>query len=272
MNLHRIIFLALIIILMITDINAEEAKLEYSDCKQYLSRLDVAFNSKDTTALQEIFEEFAELSKPISSSEFDTLSDLEKETYKIYEEFYNPLDSSFYPPGITIDSTEENGVEYKLTVNIDKLAEQAPYYIVQNQIEVMQVDSIDSSGFSSHYYYESYEKRTNDTIRNFRPKLNLKNKEIIFLDKQIKYIIYEFINDNREYSLEYQGLEFIWNVAAMYYSESEIDNYTAIETRPMFSVVIDKSMQRAIIAYSRLHNYGAFLIEKKDNKWVRMKS
>ncbi len=154
-----------------------------------------SFENNDIEMLDHFFETWENQSTPISKNELSKLSKIKKYTYSLFQTFYYPfgiherdIPKEFRKKNSDPDSLEKLFLPYK----------KPEYIILQNNIYMGIVNDfkkiIDTNEFNVDQFIVS-----KDSILNFRPTVDVKNKKGLFIKEKYYDIFYDFVMDSLEY-------------------------------------------------------------------------
>lgn len=202
-------------------------------------QLRFAYKHKDTTFLTPFFVHWQNDSQPISNSEFEKLSDVEKAVYEIFQEFY------------------------KQGQNLH----QSEYLVVQNEINYKIVsDSVDLDTIDA-FYAGDLEYILSGSISDFKPNIQVSNKKIVFLFNNYLKALESLFEQGRG------G----WSKRAFLLPKIRVEpghwgGYYHYVTFPEVHVIVfNESLSEARINYRATWHTGYYTIyEKGDSGWTRV--
>ena len=224
-----------------------------------LSDLENAFKNKSIEKYDIFLEKWSLESCP--NNRIDTLSNIHRAVYEIYQDFYNPFDLQRIGSG-------EFGNE---------LYEGIKYYIIQNfiGIELLNTDSLNFSTFENTSPFLIKK----DSIINFRPKLELVQAKALYLYPTYDKIINQFLG-HKYYPLGRGG---IMNPAKAKGKSAERLNFLNsrlkiihghwdgcyhIETHPeLFEIQFNKDITLARVNYRLVYQGGYAIYKSENGKW-----
>jgi hypothetical protein len=226
--------------------------------------LDSAYAHKSSDQLKEIFDRWADQSKPVSENELKLKRNHEKYAYEIFEDFYTPKSISRVGHSEFGDSVY-NDIEYAFVQN-EVIIE------IYNKLILDNYSSLDYSKPLSEY-----------KLVDFRPRVKVPNSKIIYLDEFTKSSINDFLKSNftpmGENNLmdpaaaegeSQERLEFINQYARIY--PGHWGNFWKIETCPTVSIRFNKTFTKAAVDFRLFYQGGSALYLRKNNKWKFKKS
>jgi len=235
--------------------------LTVSTCfgQKELKKLKKAYKDKSQSQLESFLQQWQSESKPLAS--LDSLSDLHKDVYQIYKDFYNPFNLSRVGSGEWGDS---------LYAGID-------YVIIQNQL-VINWYKTDTLNFWRHTNTDSL-IMSKETVSNFRPDITFEQAKTLYLFPQYSKMINKFLG-SKSYPLGFGG---IMNPSrAKGESEERLDflneklmiihghwgGYWHIATHPyVYSIEFNKDRTIATVNFRLGYQGGSATYIKKDGKW-----
>jgi len=146
---------------------------------QINNEFEITDNSIKTKSLEEIFLEWNNKIIP-NTDDFINQNDTINALFKVYKEFYNPLDMS------KLGSWEWGN---KLNLN-------SKYVVIKNRIYYIVLPSDSLDGYD-------WQTLKTDSIENFRPPVNLEKNKVLYLTAEYENFIYNFLGQH------YQKLEII---------------------------------------------------------------
>jgi len=235
--------------------------LTVSTCfgQKELKKLKKAYEAKSQSQLESFLQQWQSESKPISFP--DSLSDLQKDVYQIYEDFYNPFNLSRVGSGEWGDS---------LYAGID-------YVIIQNQLLINWYKT-DTLNFR---FFENTDSLilSKEMIGNFRPDITFEQAKTLYLFPQYLKIINTFLR-SKSYPLGFGGimnpsrakgesaerLQFLNEKLKIIHGHW--GGYWHIETHPyVYSIEFNKDRTIASVNFRLGYQGGSATYIKKDGKW-----
>lgn len=219
-----------------------------------------AYKSDSIPLLEEFLNDWNRKSVPITN--LDELSEVEKNAYEIYQDFFNPFSIDKY-------GKHEWGNE---------LYSKIKYVIIQNNLQtiVLKTDSIDPSLISPP---DSIIKEKVN-ILSFKPNLRFENAKVLYLTSDYSGYLNKFLK-KKHYKLGYGG---IMNPAKAKGSAIEKQNflnskllvlhghwggYWHLETHPQIGkILFNRDLTQAKIIFRIAYQGGESFYFKKDGKWT----
>jgi|WetSurMetagenome_2_1015567.scaffolds.fasta_scaffold198145_1 hypothetical protein len=271
------------------------SNLVFSQCQEEL--LNKAFEQKSYELLDRFFENWRMEKKPISDEEYQKLSDIEKDVYDVFYEFYNPKDMS---------NLKLEEFEYNYYKNVK-------YFVINPEIHygVLKSDNYDSllrnkfpvgykdSTFNFNMFYDRKDKRTfeytfnnllenelfdyfqiKDSIENFRPQIKDKSTNILFYSCIYDSIISNFIGNNiiplgensimqPAYAHGISKIKIDFLKPYIFTMASHWGNQWVIETSPMlYRICFSNNRTFARISHNTPYHSNRSYYVKIENKWT----
>lgn len=287
-----ILFVSLFIILF-----TSFSKISAQSQKELLNQ---AFEKKSDKPLIQFFENWRDGLDPLNDEEYKNLSDVEKDVYDIFYDFYTPKN---------LKRLELENQEYYYNKNVR-------YYVIYPNIyyEVLNVDNydsilrmkfeypyIDDSTFHFNfrlginksdkfsvtyemmwvYLFNNYSKR--DSITNFSPRLQDKDVGLLYYSKTYDSLISNFIGNykipygmfNVDITVELDSLinsRMKYLKPYIFTMRSHGGEHILIITNPdIYGIYFSKDRCEAIIAYSTAYHSNTTYYIKKDGVWTFVK-
>ena len=160
-----------------------------------LKGLDVAYEKNASDLLEQFLQTWAEEVKPITST--DALSDLEKDVYVIFKDFFTPFDWERFSK----EGAEIFGLPRKSPYG------SAKYIVVQTSVQTAVYDT-DNLNYTPHKGPNGplLAKRK---VVNFRPDVKFDQAKTLFLSSEYKNLLLEFITAHHDYALSDSRLAFL---------------------------------------------------------------
>ena len=280
----------------------------YGQNQTQATLLEKAYQDSSEVLLHEFFDNWF---NEVSSNESEAPNKWVAEAHKVFKTFYQPLQldkigcggNEFqvsyqdYPYFIVQDTLYSIFVADAIPITDDELK---TYY--ENRINQMYADAdkrkkeqetllriielgnLDAD-FSSNYYYLSHSwskipMTKMDSNITFRPQVSFPNKKIVYLTKDYKLLLNEFLGDKHvdlgtksimqtAYAKDEsrQRMEFIEKAVLIFYGHW--GSYWQYVTYPeAYSIIFDSSMQRAVVNFRFVYEGGEVYLEKKNGEWV----
>ncbi len=235
--------------------------ISFSTCfgQVELKNLEKAFKNKSQNQFSQFLEQWQSESNPITSS--DILSNLHKEVYQIFKDFYNPFN-------LQRIGTGEWGEELYLDID---------YVIIQNSIFINTYKT-DSLNFHVFANTDSL-VLSKDSIINFRPDLKFEQAETLYLLPKYELVINKFLG-SRNYPLGTGGimnpsrakgksakrLKFLNKKLNIIHGHW--GGYWHIETHPeVFSIDFNQGRTIAKVNYRLIYQGGEAIYIKQNGEW-----
>lgn len=182
--------------------------------------------------VEAFFKEWLNKCKPITESEFSNLDSIQKMCYETYE-------------SLMTDTS---------VLNVNLNLSNARYILVPNSI---------SFGYATDYKKEYeiifFDGINSKRIENFRPRLSFENKKILYYTKEYKDTLPSFA--------EKYGVGSFLEINC--YLMSHFPKY--LETAPCIQGITNiKNTNKYIIDYDYRNGFYQSLLEKQDDKWVKI--
>jgi hypothetical protein len=263
-------------------------------------QLDIAYKTNSKELLKEFFLKWENDIKSLSKEEEYMLNDTLKQVYNAYIEFYKPN-----------RIRKLGGSEFG-----DKIYKNVKYYVVQNRLKIFFTDKIYYSKKEVEEYIplritqsklpdsvkQNLLKRNNgklservierynpnnirienlkfikrDSILNFRPKINIRSRKIVFLNNKYEKEISLFLSDSTDTKISTKDekenrKKFIENYVKIY--EGHWGGYWQLTTYPeAYSIIFDNKMNYAKIYYRMIYQGGEAILKNENGKWKLIES
>ena len=242
-----------------------------------------AYQDSSYEFLERFFENWRLEKTPITDEEYETLTDVQKDVYDLFYEFYDPfnLNKLNFLKGQYESYKDEKYViiepyiEYKFieSLELDYMKEHyLKKHFTDSQI-VKLSDKYISSVYKSPFFWDEQEYYSIDSIVNFRPYLKFKNAMPLFHSPDYDTLISHFIGSPIAYEDTLGNL--VW------FSRSKIDfispfisiqfmtRYWEIKTSPMaYLFIFDAKRENAAIYYSSTGHIGRAIYKKEHGLWI----
>lgn len=224
-----------------------------------LRKLKTAYKNNSQSQLESFLQQWQSKSIPVGS--LDSLSDLHKDVYQIYMDFYNPFNL------LRVGDGEWGEDIYS---GID-------YVIIQNSI-LIEVFKTDSLYFS---YFEDNDSLilVKERISNFRPDVHFEQAKTLFLFPKYKKAINKFLgsksnplgfggimNPSSAKGQSAERLKFLSEKLKIIHGHW--GGYWHIETHPYVNVIdFNKDRTYAKVYFRLGYQGGVAIYSKKNEKW-----
>lgn len=223
-------------------------------------KLETGFKLGSADSLAQVFSDWNETIKP-NTTEFTEQNETIKAVYDIYKEFYKPLDL------LKLGNWEWG----------NDLNSNCRYVVVQNKIFY----AVISSGNFDDFNWNSSHK---DSIDNFRPRLNLDSKKILYLTTEYDDALNQFLGTE---STEMGTPDIMTPSRPAGESEKRYEmirpfipvlhghwgGYWHLETHPEAGIILlDKTLTKAKVQFRVGYQGGEAILEKQCNEWAIKKS
>jgi len=234
-------------------------------CQDHVKELKKAKRFNSEKSLCRFLDNWHSLSLPVSSSEIENFSEIHRDVYSIFYDFYNPFE---------LKRTGGDEIDMKLDTNTD-------YLVVQNKIFFYKLHSKNLS--LSYFNRTGSNSFTFDSIIDFRPDLNIPGIKILYLTDDYKNDIYKFL-EKKKPSYRGSGKNALTGVPQMKFYKTGrlnflnkklliIDRYgtwdlhlvTQLEVN---TIRFNQDYTQAILYYRYGHQLGEAVYEKKDGNWI----
>lgn len=233
----------------------------FSTCfgQEGLKYLEKAYKKKSQSQYSQFLQKWQDESTPIAS--LDSLSNLQRNVYEIFEDFYNPFN-------LQRIGTGEWG---------DELYSDIDYVIIQNAIFIYTYKT-DSLNFHAFENTDSL-LLSKDSITNFRPELQFKQAKTLYLLPKYEIVINKFLgsknyplgrggimNPSRARGKSEKRLKFLNKKLNIIHGHW--GGYWHIETHPeVFSICFNKDRTIAKINYRLVYQGGEAIYTKQNGEW-----
>lgn len=269
--------------------------LLFSQSYSQFNLLEEAYKKKSEEKLNEFFIDWQKEIPSISNVEFENLTDIEKEAYKVFGAFYNPEELQ------TIGSSEfgdtiyqavkylivQNSIQYRIQNRVFFTEEEkvAVYKKLLEEYGQQGPDSLklqNIPAFAEEWVAEELSENENmyaDTITDFRPVLFSGNKKAVYLNSLYSVGLMRFLGTRITKSKD--RLKYVY-----YLSDKEIDKrqtfleqnikvwrghwgaYWQLLTYPQVNIIVfDKEMKYAKVFFRIVYQGGEALLKKEEGKW-----
>lgn len=226
-------------------------------------KFEVAFKHTSTDLLEQILADWNQTIPP-NTAEFIQHNDTIKAVFEVYKEIYKPYDL-------------QNLGNWEFGNRLNKNSE---YIVIQNKIE-FSISNKDEFSFLVEDGFDDLGKSISfsDSITNFRPPVSLDRRRILYLTKEYKEALNQFLG--RE-STELGSPNLMTPSQPKEDSDKRYrfirpyipilhghwGGYWHLETHPMISeVIFNETMSLATVMYRVGYQGGMAILEKKGNKW-----
>jgi hypothetical protein len=250
---HIFLFLSLIIA---SSCNRQPASLNFElpslnyDYLQLSNVLEKAYEKNSQVMLDTFFTAWKELLPAYSSKETGAHSDTVYEAYKVFQEYYSPVNLS----RLTGGQHENFETDFR-------------YLIVQNRLEIAVADT------NPLYYYYLGVTVQETSIEDFRPKINIPGIPVVFLSSQADSIIFFFLfNPDSSYRADHQKrLEFLKKAVQLTHHHW-IGDYHKITMPNASSIILNESFSEAVVDFRIFYQFGEAYLERKNGNWKLINS
>ncbi len=223
---------------------------------QLNDKFEVSFDSLKANGLDEIFLEWNKTIKS-NSEDFINQNDTISAVFKVYKEFYKPL-----------DLLELGNWEWG-----NELNSKSKYVVIQNKLfySVLSTDNLDD--------YD-WKKSKTDSIENFRPPVNLEKNKVLYLTDEYATSINNFLGfessilgeDNiMSPSKPIKKSEKRYEMLRSYIPilHGHWGGYWYLETHPDVSIIIfNKDLTKAKIDFRVGYQGGETILDKNGSNWI----
>ncbi|SBW02461.1 hypothetical protein [uncultured Dysgonomonas sp.] len=269
--------------------------LLFSQSYSQFNLLEEAYKKKSKEKLNEFFNDWQKETPSISDAEFENLTDREKEVYKVFGAFYNPVNLQTIGRsewGDTIYQSVkylivQNSIQYRIQNRVFFTEEEkvAVYKKLQEEYGQQGLDSLKLQSipaFAEEWVTEELIENENvhtDTITDFRPVLFFSDKKVVYLNSLYNIGLTHFL-----------GTHIIKNkdrlTYAYYLSDKEIGKrqtfleqnikvwrghwgaYWQLLTYPEVNIIVfDKEMKYARVFFRIVYEGGEALLKKEEGEW-----
>ncbi|MBC8490487.1 MAG: hypothetical protein H8D45_31110 [Bacteroidetes bacterium] len=245
-----------------------------------------AYQDSSYKLLEQFFENWRLKKTPITDEEYENLSDVQKDVYDLFYEFYNPLNLS---------NLKLEEFEYDFYKNV-KYAIINPY-IRYSFTETLNADSIKMKLNEDlmKLYYDSADRSifndndkdticsSEDSIIDFRPRVKFKDANVLYYNLYYDSLLSEFIGSDivplGNYdimqpayadSTSEKKIEFLSSY--IFIMASHWGTYWEIQTSPKVQeITFDKNRTTAKIVYEFPYHGNYSIFERKNDKWIFIK-
>jgi hypothetical protein len=263
-------------------------------------QLNIAYKTNSKELLKDFFLKWENEMKPLPIEQEKNINDTLKQVYKAYVEFYNPSRIN-----------KLGGSEFG-----NKIYKNVKYFVVQNSLKMFFTDKIyysekeveefiplritqsklsDSAkqnllkrknGKLSERVIERYNPNNirfenlklikRDSILNFRPKINIGSKKIVFLNDIYEKEISRFLSDSTKTNIQpinerENRKKFIENYVKIY--DGHWGGYWQLTTYPeVHSIIFDKKMNYAKIYFRMIYQGGEAILKNDKGNWKLIES
>lgn len=265
--------------------------LSFSQTQEEL--LEEAYDNNSVKLLENFFENWRKEKLPINDSEYNKLSNVQKDVYDLFYEFYNPLDMKH----MKLEEWEytmyenvkyviiKNKIHYSFTktLNQDEIFEdniRAKYKDDSLEMVKFLNDSAFKAFWGEHLLTLGMLKTYNrDSIKNFHPNVKFTKAKLLYFRKKCHKIISEFLGTEIVPSGEYSIMQpafsknesekrrnFLNNF--IFVMISHRGDYWVLLTSPILtSILFDDVRDNAIIYYNFPYHAGCSVYTKSNGKW-----
>lgn len=265
-----------------------------------LTLLEDAYKKKSEEKLKDFFDYWQAEIPPISGTEYQSLSEIEKDVYDVFCSFYNPIDLERIGSSEWSDTIYQN-VKYLIVQNSLQFRVQDKVYFTEEEkmavykrlLKEYGQQDIDSlklqiiPGFAEEWVMEELAENDiicNDTIINFRPKISIDNKNIVYLNSSFNTGITSFLGTRIKKKNE--RLNYVY-----YLSEKEVTKrqafieknikiwrghwgaYWQLLTYPQVNIMVfDKNREYVKVFFRIVYQGGEAYLKKENGKWSLISS
>jgi len=222
---------------------------EYSvltyDYLQLSKVLEKAYEKNSQALLDTFFTTWNKLLPAYSSNEAAAQSDTIYHAYKVFQEYYSPLNLS----RLTDGQHETFKSDFR-------------YLVVQNKLRIAVADT--NPRF--YYHYGVTVKETLDEY--FRPKINIQGMPSVFLSPATDLIIYFFLfNPDSSLREDYHTRSEFLDKAMQMINHHWIRDIFKITTPNASSITFNKSFTKALVHFRVFYQFGEAYLERKNGDW-----
>jgi len=235
--------------------------------------LSKAYQTKSIQLLDTFFRNWIIETKALSIESFNSLNDKTKEVYNVFQVFYNPKDLD------KIGGSECGNDLYK----------NAKYLVIQNQVIYEIGDSITVASNDTLNYINYITTKDNsafptDTLKNFRPNINLDSSKTVVLTKDYDDLLNYFLGSKhtklgignimapaKSSGESKKRQEFLEKFIKIFYGHW--GSYWQLYSYPTVQKIrFDNSFTNAIVYYRMVYEGGEAYLKKINSKWTLIKA
>jgi len=247
--------------------------------------LDSAYSLKSSKLLESFFENWLSESKQTRRS-LDDLTEIERETYRVYEAFFNPKDLSKIGGNETGQEIYK-GTKYFITpsfikiglvnsLNRDSLLEVKLNELKDTARRDKYLKKINGKYLPRAYYFLGNWTRTSkiDTLKNFNPNI----KDCLSLTPYYDTLLNTFSGTEMDFrnrnimnpampiGESHDRAEFLGQFIKIW--PGHWGGYWHIETFPIvYRITFDSQLKNAVVSYRIIYESGETLLQKENGKW-----
>jgi len=283
--MNKILIIALFIITVVFTAMKTKAYSQSQD-----SLLWEAYNKNSYILREKFFENWRTEKTPITDDEYNNLSDIEKDVYDLFYEFYNPKNLSNL-------KLEESEYDYYKEVKYFVIYPEIEYRVLQveNCDSILRADTTWSYWFrDSTYRFYLFEKSNGyidfnyelfadyskkDSIVNFRPRIKDTSTSVVYFNSGYDSLLSKFIGEDivplgtynimqPAFADSLSQLKIDFLSPYIFTMASHWGNYWVIQTSPEVSrVYFSKNRDMARITYSFPYHANHCVYKKNNGKW-----
>jgi len=227
------------------------------------NRLKYAYKANSAELLQTFLNVWSIQSNPVINTTREKYPNIIKDSYTIFEDFYNPNN-------LRKITTHEWGISIYEDVN---------YYIVQNSLNIKIYNTLVYNEFIDY----RDKALLNFTVNDFRPNIKIQSCKSIFLNDDYRNILENFLG-NKPNKYDFENLELIDN----YFKENDKryrflnneimvfkghdEGWILISQPYISSIIFNEALDKAIVNFRVKYEGGTALYIKQNDKWNFVKS
>ncbi len=256
--------------------------------------LEHSYKTHSKKELKQFFDNWHKKIPPVSDSEFAKLNDLQKETYKVFEEFYQSENIKRLCGSKWYDNAYSKSkylfVQNKIKISRDKIIYishedsvngviESIHALKDDSFKVKILEIVNKVGISDslqNTFSGDFERipikwsDMTDSVVNFRPLLNFEQKPLLYLSDNYENILIGFLNESSS-QLDKAGnlLNSKKKETFLRIMSKNWDlNWNAFFSCPQaYYIFFDKSMTRARIDFCFEEQGGTTLLKKENGVW-----
>ena len=267
-----------------------------SFCQPQKELLTDSYEKKDTIQLQKFFKNWSNEIKPINDSEYSKLTDVQKDVYDVFYEFYNPVDLS----RMNLENVEydfykgvkyliiKNQIKYNFIKTLDK-KEIVTEELLKRDDKTRSISSLlTDTGLINEIYdrifvvdfYEILKYYNEDSILNFHPRFSIDVIKPLILLSSYEKIINGFLGNefiplgaNNIMQPAYatgeslEKIKFLRNYIMI--MRSHWGDYWEILSSPKVRLItFDELRDNAMVYYEFPWHAGRTFMSKINGKWT----